>query len=326
MKTAVKILQTLKDNPGSFISGEQMAGRLNISRTAVWKSIQRLEGKGYKIKARKKEGYQLNNVPDFLLPAEIQDGLKTKFIGKDIRYYKEVDSTNEQAKKLAAKGIKEGTVLVAEKQTKGKGRLGRPWVSPPGGIWMSVILKPKFAPAEAPLVNMVATVAIAAAIKEVTGIGARIKWPNDVMIEINKNGALRKVSGILTEMAAEVDRINYLIVGLGINVNNSLPGELKGLAVSLNDLQDNISRTLLARKVLEKFEYYYLLWREQGAGAIVRECRKLSAVLGRTVKVSMAQGVITGQAVDINDKGSLIIKLKDKTRKEILAGEVSLSL
>jgi BirA family transcriptional regulator, biotin operon repressor / biotin---[acetyl-CoA-carboxylase] ligase len=328
MKTGIKILQNLKDNPGIFVSGEKLGGKFNISRTAVWKNVQRLKARGYLIEACKKEGYRLTGIPDFLLPPEIQDGLKTKFIGKKILHFKEVDSTNEQAKKTALKGTAAGTVLIAEKQTKGKGRLGKHWTSPTGGIWMSFILRPEFAPREAPLVTMVATLAVAGAIKEITGLEAWIKWPNDVVAgnrQDKKNQPMKKICGILTEMTAEVDRINYLVVGIGINVNNQLPKELRSMAVTLKELCGDVSRPLLVKKVLEKFEDYYLLWRQKGAGVIVKECRKLSAVLGRMVKMTTSEGVIIAEAVDINDQGALVLKLKNKTFREILAGEVTLN-
>lgn len=314
----------LKSNDGHFVSGQELGNKFKISRTAIWKSIQRLRAKGYKIRAGKKKGYRLINVPDFLLPTEIQEGLKTKFIGKNIHYFKQIDSTNEQAKKFASRGAAEGTLLIAEKQTRGKGRLGRRWVSPPGGIWMSVILKPNFSPQEAPVVTMVATVAVAEAIKEVTGVEAKIKWPNDVVIEINKNRIIRKVCGILTEMGAEVDRINYLVVGIGINVNNRLPKELSHTACSLNELAGKVSRTLLTRRVLQKVEYYYSLMLEKGADVIIKECRRLSTILGRMIKVTTAEEVIAGKAIDIDNKGSLILQLKNKTKKEIFAGEITL--
>ncbi|MFH1239157.1 MAG: biotin--[acetyl-CoA-carboxylase] ligase [bacterium] len=326
MKAGIKILRILKSNEDNFVSGQELGNKFKISRTAIWKSVQRLRAKGYKIRAGKKKGYRLINVPDFLLPTEIQYGLKTKFIGRDMRYFTATDSTNEQAKKLASRGAAEGTVLIAEKQTRGKGRLGRHWVSPAGGIWMSVILRPDFAPSQAPMMTMVASLAVAGAIKEVTGLEAKIKWPNDVMIEINKNGVMRKVCGILTEMGAEVDRIHYLVVGIGINVNNQLPKELGHTACSLDELAGKVPRTLLARKVLEKLEYYYFLWLEKGAQVIMKEGRRLSAVLGRTIKVATAEGLITGKAIDIDNKGALILRLKNKTKKEILAGEVTLHL
>ncbi len=329
MKVTGKILQILKGNMDKFVSGEQLGIKFKISRTAIWKSIQRLRAKGYRITAHKKEGYKLISVPDFLLPQEIQDGLKTKFIGKNIYYFRKIPSTNEHAKKLAMKGIEEGTVVIAERQTRGKGRLGRHWASPAGGIWLSVILRPKFTPQDAPIITMAATLAVARAIEEVTEINAKIKWPNDVVIEVKKKSQtkkpqVKKVCGILTEMAAEIARINYVIVGIGINVNNKIPRDLRSIACGLNEQQYDINRSLLAKRLLEKLEYYYCLMLEKRSAHIIKECRKLSVILGEMVKVRFPDRIITGRAININDKGSLILKLKNNTRQEIIAGDISL--
>lgn len=329
MKVTGKILQVLKANRDKFVSGEQLGTKLNVSRTAIWKSIQRLRTKGYRIIAHKKEGYRLISVPDLLLPQEIQDGLKTKFIGKDIYYFKKTPSTNEYAKKLAIKGVAEGAVVIAEKQTRGKGRLGRHWVSPAGGIWLSVILRPKFTPQDASIITMTVTLAVVKAIEETTGIKAKIKWPNDVVIEIDKRRnskkpQVKKVCGILTEMAAEISRINYIVVGIGINVNNKIPKDLRSIACRLNEQQSDINRFLLVRRLLEKLEYYYSLMLQEGPVHIIKECRKLSVILGEIVKVISVDRVITGKAVNINERGSLILKLKNNTRQEIIAGDVTL--
>ncbi len=340
MRVGKEILQILRKNKDDFISGEDLAKKFNVSRTAVWKSIQRLRKKGYKIIAQKKEGYRLINIPDFLLPTEIQDGLKTKFIGKKIYYFKQTDSTNEQAKKFIIKGAVDGTVLISEEQTEGRGRLGRYWISSSGGIWLSVILRPRIKPRDAPIISMVATLSVARAIKEVTGINAKIKWPNDVVVEIfdkakkDRKPAIRKVCGILTEMVAELSRINYMIVGIGINVNNQIPKNIQNIACSLKELGNKINRALLTQRVLEKLEYYYWLMLKEGPLNIIKECKDLSVILGKTVKVSFSsedrfigsgpKQVFIGKVININDKGSLILKLKNNIRKEIIAGDVSL--
>ena len=340
MRTGKKILQVLRNNKDSFISGEDLAKKFNISRTAIWKGIQRLRKKGYKIIAQKKEGYRLVNIPDFLLPTEIQDGLRTEFIGKKIYYFKQTDSTNKQAKKFIIKGAVDGTVLISEKQSEGRGRLGRHWASSSGGIWLSVILRPRIKPQDAPIITMAATLSVVRAIKEVTGINAKIKWPNDVIVEIldktkkNKKPAIRKVCGILTEMVAEVSQINYIIVGIGINVNNKLPRNIQHIACSLKESGNKVNRSLLTQRLLEKLEYYYWLMLEEGPLKIIKECKQFSAILGKTVKVSFssedrfigtgAKQVFIGKVININEKGSLILKLKNNSRKEIIAGDVSL--
>ena len=211
-KTIVEMLKNAGDN---FTSGESIAGDLGISRTAVWKHIQKLRDSGYEILSHARRGYKLKDAPDLLLPSEIQIGLDTEIIGKEMSYYPSVDSTNRIAKALAYHGAAEGTIVVAEEQQSGKGRLERNFYSPRGkGIWFSIILRPKFLPHDAPKFTLMAAVAVAEAMKRFN-LKAGIKWPNDVMFDN------RKLVGILTEMTGELAKISYLVIGIGINVNIS---------------------------------------------------------------------------------------------------------
>ncbi len=217
-----KILNILRDRKEGYISGEELSKKLGISRTAIWKHIQALKREGYKINSQKRSGYSLISVPDLLLRYEIEKGLKTKILGKKIYHFKEIGSTNDFATELARKGIGEGAIVIAETQTKGKGRLGREWSSPFGGLWLSIILKPKILPTQAPRMTVIAALGAAKTIKKLYSLDAFIKWPNDVLIRSQISDIryqMKKVCGILTEMGAEQDTVNYVVIGIGANLN-----------------------------------------------------------------------------------------------------------
>ena len=208
-----KVLELLRSAGDGYISGEEIAGRLGVSRTAVWKHIRALKAAGYEIDSHARKGYTLLEAPDLLLPQEIQPKLQTRIVGKNMIHYDDIPSSNNEAKRLAQEGAPEGTVVVAEAQSTGKGRLSRGWYSPARkGIWFSVILRPPFLPQEAPKCTLLAAVAVVRAMKDM-GFPVGIKWPNDVLYEG------KKLVGILTEMSAEMERINYVVIGTGINVN-----------------------------------------------------------------------------------------------------------
>ncbi|NTW05163.1 MAG: biotin--[acetyl-CoA-carboxylase] ligase, partial [Peptococcaceae bacterium] len=208
------ILELLRTSAGEFLSGEKISKKIGISRTAVWKHITALRQEGYSIEAMPKIGYRLLDIPDRLYPEEIRDNLTTVSLGRNIYYFKTVQSTNQEARRLAQEGVPHGALIIAEEQTGGKGRFGRVWFSPKTlGIWASLVLRPEISPENAPPVTMLAAVAVAVAVENITGIALGIKWPNDLLYE-NK-----KACGILTEMNGEMDKVNFLILGLGINVN-----------------------------------------------------------------------------------------------------------
>ncbi|GAJ11566.1 unnamed protein product, partial [marine sediment metagenome] len=218
-----------------YVSGEVLAQKLSISRVAIWKQIQKLKDMGYKITSDQNLGYCLVSRPDLLLPQEIQRGLSTKYIGKEIYYFPELKSTNIMAKEKAlhrAEGISEGTLIIAERQSAGKGRLGREWFSPAGGIWLSIILYPQLSPSYISRITLMTAVAVVKAIKVCTQIESQIKWPNDILINE------KKVCGILTEMSAELDIINWVVVGIGINVNidyREFPEDIQENTISLKE-------------------------------------------------------------------------------------------
>jgi BirA family biotin operon repressor/biotin-[acetyl-CoA-carboxylase] ligase len=307
-----------------YISGEVLAQKLSISRVAVWKQIQRLKDMGYKIISDQNLGYCLISRPDLLIPQEVQRGLSTTYIGKKIFYFSELKSTNIIAKEKALhrmEAIDEGTIIIAERQTAGKGRLGREWFSPAGGIWLSIILYPQLPPSYIPRITLMTAVAVVKAIKICTQIESQIKWPNDILINE------KKVCGILTEMSAELDIINWVVVGIGINANidhRDFPEDIQKNTISLKETSGKeISRVKLAQTFLQEFEKYYEKLKRKEFPSILREWKLYSHTLGRKIRVDMGERIITGEAVDINKEGALVLKKEDGERVEIISGTVS---
>ncbi len=317
------ILNLLKKHSPEFLSGQEICNIMGVSRTAVWKHIKSLREEGYSIEAAPRSGYRLLGSPDYLYPQEIRHGLATKNIGKKIYYFKKTVSTNQEARKLASKGAPHGTLVVAEEQWEGKGRLGRGWFSPEkAGIWCTLVLRPEISPGEAPPVTMLAAVAVAVSVEKVTGIRLGIKWPNDLLYEG------KKTCGILTEMSAEMDKVNYLLVGTGINVNLNLedfPAELRDIATSLSIIKKaGISRQELIKQYLWEFEYYYNKWLDFGFEHILEEWKKRCVSLNRPVLVSTSKEAWEGWAEDVDSEGALILRLKDGSLKCFISGEVTL--
>lgn len=318
-----RILEQLKSAGSRPISGEDISKSLGISRTAVWKHIKTLRSEGYIIESQTRSGYRLIGSPDLLTQNELDPFLQTGFVGRKVIYLETVDSTNTHAKRLAEGPFLDGTVVIAEEQSAGRGRLGRHWVSPTGkGIWMSLLLKPDISPIDAPKLTIVAACSAAKAIHDCCGIEAGIKWPNDIVA----NG--RKLCGILTEMSAEEDEIKYVVVGIGINANLRLSDfgpEVSSMATSLSiESGGDIPRKLITAAVLNEFEKAYREFVKAGSIAfLLPEYRKRSAVLGREVRIISKKGETTGEAVDINEEGQLLIKLRDGSIREIMSGEVS---
>ena len=209
-----EILQLLRDRSSTFLSGEEISRRLKVSRTTVWKRMKQLREAGYQIEASTRSGYRLIQSPDLLTPSEIKPILKTKWMGKTIHHFQTIDSTNSKAYQLALNGAGEGEVVISESQEKGRGRLGRQWFSPPFlNLYLSVILRPKIPPHQAPLITLMAAVATADAIRRFSGLLPLIKWPNDILLRD------RKVAGLLNEIHSEMDRIHFVILGIGVNLN-----------------------------------------------------------------------------------------------------------
>lgn len=311
-----KILDRLRE--GNFVSGQSMADDLHISRTAVFKHIKSLQKAGFIIESVPKQGYRLIGETKKLHPLVFNKYLKTKFIGRPTLHFDEVASTINQVM-LRADKADEGLVVVAEKQLEGRGRFSRHWASPAGGIWTSILLKPKCPPTEAARLNIIASLAIAVSIEEVAKIKAQIKWPNDILVKE------RKVAGILTEMVAELDKINYAVLSFGVNVNNSLPAELQGQAISLRQATSHqVDRHILFAAILNKIEDYYIEWQTKGFDFILDSWRQYCSTLGQIVEVKGLNKVLKGKALDVDENGQLILRTADGKKHYLSAGEVTL--
>ena len=318
-----QILELLRSRTPEPVSGEEISSKLGVSRTAIWKHIQTLKNLGYEIESVPKKGYILRSAPDLLSPEEIVTHLHTEWVGHHIHYMKTTNSPNEVGKKLAADGCADGMTVVAEEQTSGKGRLARGWFSPYGrGVWVSVVLKPPFLPEEAPKCTLMAAVAVVKAINKYKGVHASIKWPNDILLEG------RKMVGILTEMSAEFGKINYIVIGTGINTNvprSMVPDELKELAISVADVaKEPIHRVQILADYLKNLEELYETACREGFGPVFAEWRKYSNTIGQAVKVMAMDKTYYGTAVDIDDNGLLIVKRDDGTLEKVIAGDVSI--
>ena len=316
------ILEILHDSTEEHISGEELSRKLKVSRTSVWKHIKALRGEGYIIESRPKLGYCLKGAPDLLLPREVRRGLKTRIFGKQkIVYHEKVKSTNDIAKALASQGALEGSIILAEQQTRGRGRKGRWWDSPERmGIYFSIILRPEIIPREAPRMTVVFGVAVARAIMKATSLNPRIKWPNDLLIKGKKMG------GILTEMSAEMDGIDYIVAGFGLNVNNPsflFPESIKDIATSLKEeLGRPVNRVRLLRHLLGEMEYYYQRFVNGKFSLILNEWRELTDTLGGWVSADTPGGRVEGEAMDIDPEGALMIKDKQGNIFSITGGDI----
>lgn len=317
------ILEKLREKSGSFVSGEELSRTAGVTRSAIWKHIKQLKEEGYDIESISRRGYQLKGEPDTLDAKALEIEIKAKKLIKKIIHFDSIDSTNTQAKILAAQGEVEGTVVIAEEQTEGRGRLGRQWLSPKGtGIWMSMILRPEIEPWEAAKITQVAAAAVAIAIRESTGCQAGIKWPNDIII----NG--KKVCGILTEMSGELNSVNFVVLGIGMNVNvdkEEFPLELQSIAASIKEFAaETASRKEIVVKILSTFEELYEDFvKNKNIARSIDVCRKYSVTLGRQVRIIQRGSAILGEAMDINDEGELIITNDKGEIQKVVSGEVS---
>ena len=315
-----EILRLLRSADG-YISGQELCNRFGVSRTAVWKAINQLKEAGYEIEAQQNKGYRLMAAPDLMTEAEIKSLMHTEWVAKEVLYFDTIDSTNTKAQELAEKGYPSGTLVVADKQESGKGRRGRRWVSPSGtGIFMTLMIKPDINPNNASMLTLVAALAVAKAITSVTGEEAMIKWPNDIVV----NG--KKVCGILTEMNAQFDYINNIVVGVGINVHNeSFPEEISQMASSLmiEAGGKRFHRAQIIAETMLYFEQYYdTFLKTQDLSALVREYDELLVNRNKSVRVLDPKEPFDGKAMGITPKGELIVDTWE-SRKLVSSGEVS---
>jgi len=322
--TRYKLLSLLKNSKGEWLSGEALSSELNVSRAAIWKNITSLKEEGYVIESVTRKGYCLMDAPDLLLKNEIQEKLTAKIFGAgEIVHFHETDSTNSRARELAERGSPEGTVVVAEKQTVGRGRKGRSWFSDDkGGIYMSIILRPLLSPGDTAGITLMTAVALAEALLSIAPIDVKIKWPNDILV----NG--KKLSGILTEMDAGMDSVNYIIVGVGINVNadiDNFPDEVREVATSISaETGMKLSRNDVICAFLERLEFYYESSRKEGFASVIEKWKSLSDIIGRPVRVDVVNGSFTGRVADIDPSGILVLEDKDGNTKRIISGDVTI--
>lgn len=318
-----QILQIFRSNNGKVVSGEYLSATLNMSRTAVWKHIRSLKEMGYRIAAVPSQGYRLLGVPDALLPAEIAAGLSSLRIGRRIISHDELESTNDTAFRLADEGAEEGTVVVAETQLRGKGRMGRQWASPPGvNLYCSAILRPPIVPMQAAQLTLCSVIAVSRAIERTTGLRPVIKWPNDVLL------SKKKVAGLLNEMSAETDKVNFIILGIGININmtqEQFPDDLRHPATSLClELGSCVDRCAVARALLQALDELYDTYLTQGYQPIRNEWLQRSNILHQRVRVDLNERTLTGTVTGIDEYGALLLATADGASEKILAGDVTI--
>ncbi len=318
MKTSEKILEFLRQ--GGFVSGQEISNKLNISRNGVNKQIKALREKGYVIESYTNRGYRLLSEPDSISVDIIDKALTTLYIGRPTVLMEKVDSTNEELKRRARSGAAQGFTLVAEEQTFGKGRFGRSWRSPRGAsIYESILLRPEISASNIPCVTLAAGLAVCKAVNGLYDCGTKIKWPNDVII------GNKKICGILTEMTAEDNAVSYAVVGIGINVNNyDFPQEIEEKATSiLIETGVQHERNELIAAVAQEFEKIYNEFVLCGFGALKDEYIKNCATIGRDVSAYLSRDIVTGEAVDVEADGGLIILTEDGERVHVSTGEVT---
>ena len=315
-----EILKALKESSG-YLSGQELCEQLSVSRTAVWKAVSRLKEEGYEIDSVPNRGYCLLRSPDAMTEPEIRSFLETKIMGQNLICFADTDSTNIQAKLQAENGAPHGTLVCSDQQTKGRGRRGRAWDSPPGeAIYMSLLLRPRIRPEHASRLTLVMGMAVAEAVNELLAEKqAGIKWPNDLVIEG------RKAAGILTEMSAEMDAIHYVVIGIGINVNTrTFPEELKQ-AISLRQAAGHdFRRAEVIARCMKYFEIYYNRFEQtEDLSLLIEDYNRLLVNRGQQVRVLEPNHEYTGLALGINKEGELLVRCEDGHTEAVYAGEVS---
>lgn len=311
-----EILHFFKKRAG-YVPGKEISRCLKISRAAIWKHIHELKDLGYDITSVPHLGYKLTSLADRLFPWEIKYHLKNKLIGKVIHYYQALGSTMEEAEQLALSGAAEGTLIIAEGQTKGRGRMGRTWISPKyQGIYFSLILRPQLLPGSTPILTLLAAVSICEAIGQACELEARIKWPNDILIQD------RKLGGILTELSAEIDLTHFVVLGVGLNVNNNTKTLVNGATSLKQEKKEAVNRIILLQEILHALEKNYLLIEKKSNSKIIDKWRVFSTTLGKRIKVISSKRHLEGEAIDIDIDGGLLLRRDSGLIEKIMAGDV----
>ena len=320
--TLDKIVTLLKSHQSEFLSGEKLSKSLSLSRAAVWKNIKKLQSLGYKIESRPKSGYRLQQSTDLLVPWEVSDGLQTDIIGRKIYYFGTIDSTQNFAIELAKRPHENGSLVIADRQTQGRGRLNRKWVSPKGGIWMSILLRPNFEPSYTSLFPMATSLALAVSIEKTLKIKTELKWPNDVTIKGNK------VAGILIDASVESNKIDYLIIGIGINfkinpgtISKSIKQKKYGIATLISKDQGTRPAELVQQFLLELEKTYNNIL-TCNVGTIRKEWIKRSSTIGKNVTITTTTGTLKGKVTGIDKTGALILS-RNGIVQHVLAGDMT---
>ena len=314
-----KIKEFFLNAENVFISGEELSNQLGISRTAIWKQIKELKKEGYQFEAVRKKGYRLLNLPDDLNLVGVKQNLQTKWLGHELVFYNKLESTQKTAHELARNGASNGTIILADEQTKGKGRLGRQWHSANGkGVWMSIILRPSFTFQQAPLITLLTSVVIAKTLQELYGIPIRIKWPNDIYLQE------KKLAGILTEIHGEQDLLQYLIIGIGINTHRTVfPAELDHKVISLEEfLNSPLRRKELVQSLLFNLEKYYERYINEGFSPFYTFYNELLLWKGMQITVNQLNRQLTGINEGINQDGQLLLRQNDGQLIKLFSGDI----
>lgn len=325
------ILRALSEAGGQPVTGEELGRRLGVSRTAVWKQVQKLKAMGYAIESAGKRGYRLQAHADVLLGPQLEMHLTTRWLGRTYEHHESLGSTNDRAMELARSGAPAGTVVVAEEQTRGRGRLRRVWQSPKGrGVYASLVLRPELPPRRGPEMTLVAALALAESIRDQWHLDARIKWPNDVLL------SGRKAAGILTEMQSDPDGIQFLVVGTGINVFHDRPDfgenplypatslalELKSAGGAPPHRPPHLTRARVLAGYLNRLEEVYEGWVRDGLAPYLERLKAASAVLGKQVVVRTGEETVEGWAADISPDGALVLEEKTGGRRTLYVGDI----
>jgi BirA family biotin operon repressor/biotin-[acetyl-CoA-carboxylase] ligase len=316
---AERLLRELKGTEGT-VSGGEVARALGVTRAALWKQVQSLRRMGYEIEATPRVGYRLVRAPDVPYPWELRDGLQTKRLGQQAYHFATIGSTQDEARRLAEEGAPEGTLVVAETLGAARGRMGRAYATPPGGLWFSLLLRPRRSPEAVIALSLLSAVGVHLGIEELTGLRPTVRWPNDLLIDG------RKIVGILIDMDSEQDVLRHAIAGIGINVNvrpRDFPKEVRPIATSLREaLGRDVPRVALLQRILEHMEVLYDTYLERGPAPILDAWRALPTILGQRVSVEELRECWEGTAVDLDDEGALLVRRNDGPVQRVLAGDV----